>query len=160
MRGSPRMTKKLTHLDEQGRASMVDVGGKAPMRRDAVAEAFFLARPSTLDQLERGAMPKGEALSVARIAGIQAAKRCDELIPLCHTLPLDAVSVTFERTAPDRLRIVATASITARTGVEMEALTAATIAALTLYDMTKAVDRDLRIEGVRLVEKRKSPAGA
>lgn len=146
---------KLTHLDEQGRARMVDVGAKPLSRRVAVAEGFFCAVPDTLERLIAGELPKGEALAAARLAGIQAAKRCDELIPLCHTLPLDAVSVDFERTAPDRLRIEATATITAKTGVEMEALTAVVIAALTLYDMTKAIDKALRIEGVRLVSKTK-----
>ncbi len=149
--------ERLTHVDEQGRASMVDVGSKPPMHRRATAEGYFVAASSTLDLVTAGDLPKGEALAVARVAGIQAAKRCDALIPLCHTLPLDAVSVEFERTAADRVRIVATASITARTGVEMEALTAVSVAALTLYDMTKGVDRDLRIEGVRLVEKTKTP---
>lgn len=151
------MKEKLTHLDEQGRASMVDVGHKLPMRREAVAEGFFCAKHDTLDLIEAGKVPKGEALAVARIAGIQAAKKCDELVPLCHSLPLDAVSVDFERTAPDRLRIIATATTTAKTGVEIEALTAVAIAGLTLYDMTKAVDRDLRLEGVRLVRKTKTP---
>jgi cyclic pyranopterin phosphate synthase len=103
-----------------------------------------------------GDLPKGEALAAARIAGIQAAKRCDQLIPLCHSLPLDAVSVEFQRVGPDRLRIIAAASITAKTGVEMEALTAVCIAALTLYDMVKSIDRTMRIEGVRLVNKRKA----
>jgi len=149
--------KELSHIDERGRASMVDVGGKPPMRRTAVAEGIFHAAAETLDRIMTGDTPKGEALAVARVAGIQAAKDTDRLIPLCHTLPLDAVSIEFERTAPDRLRIVATASTTAKTGVEMEALTAASVAALTLYDMTKAVDRDLRIDAIRLVDKRKQP---
>jgi cyclic pyranopterin monophosphate synthase len=154
------MAQRLTHLDEQGRAAMVDVGAKPPMRREAVAEGFFIARAETLDLIMAGRMPKGEALAVARVAAIQAAKRCDALIPLCHTLPLDAVSVDFERSASDRIRIVAAASITARTGVEMEALTAVSIAALTLWDMTKGVDKDLRIDGVRLVSKTKAPLSA
>lgn len=149
---------KLTHTDEAGRASMVDVGDKPIVHRVAVAEGFFVAQHTTIDLLMKGDLPKGEALSVARIAGIQAAKRCDELIPLCHALPIDHVAVEFERSAPDRLRITATVSIHAKTGVEMEALTAVTIAGLTLYDMTKAVDRDLKIEGVRLVKKRKGLA--
>lgn len=149
---------RLTHLDDQGRAQMVDVGHKEPMIRRAIAEGFFIAQSSTLDRLMTGDLPKGEALAVARIAGIQAAKRCDELIPLCHSLPLDQVTVDFERTAPDRVRIIASAKTTARTGVEMEALTAVSVAALTLYDMTKAVDRNLRIEAVTLLEKQKSPA--
>jgi cyclic pyranopterin phosphate synthase len=146
---------RLTHTDERGRASMVDVGAKPPMRRRAVAEAFFCAQASTLDLIEGEGLPKGDALAAARIAGVMAAKRTDELIPLCHSLPVDHLAVDFERTAPDRLRIVATASVTARTGVEMEALVAASVAALTLYDMAKGVDKALRIEGVRLVEKTK-----
>ncbi len=145
----------LTHLDEHGRARMVDVGDKPPLRRTAIAEGLLVAAPSTLDRLESGDLPKGEALGTARIAGIQAAKRTDELIPLCHTLPLDAVTVDFERAAPDRIRCVATARVVARTGVEMEALVAVSSALLTVWDMVKGVDADLAIEGVRLVEKRK-----
>lgn len=148
---------ELTHLDDQGRARMVDVGDKPPLRRTAIAEGFLVAAASTLDRLESGDLPKGEALGTARIAGIQAAKRTDELIPLCHTLPLDAVSVDFERTAADRMRCVATARIIARTGVEMEALVAVSTALLTVWDMVKGIDADLAIEGVRLVEKRKEP---
>ncbi len=150
------MADELSHLDEQGRARMVDVGDKPPMRRRAVAEGFFVAAPATLDRVMSGDLPKGEALAVARLAGIQAAKRCDELIPLCHSLPLDQASVDFERAADDRIQVVASASVTAKTGVEMEALTAVSLAALTLYDMTKAIDKDLRIEGVRLVSKEKT----
>jgi len=149
------MSDRLTHIDEHGRARMVDVGSKPPMRRTAVAEGFFCAAGKTLDLLEAGDLPKGEALAVARVAAIQAAKKCDELIPLCHTLPLDLVRVDFERAGPDRLRIVATVSTTARTGVEMEALTAVSTAALTLWDMTKAVDKALRVDGIRLVSKEK-----
>ena len=148
---------QLTHIDAQGRASMVDVGHKPPMHRVAVAEGFFVASAATLDRLMSGQMPKGEALGVARIAGIAAAKRTDELIPLCHSLPLDHVSVEFTRSAEDRIRVEAAASLVARTGVEMEALTAVSLACLTLYDMTKAVDKNLRIEGVRLVSKTKTP---
>lgn len=150
----------LTHLDDQGRVRMVDIGEKPLMRRQAVAEGFFCAAGETLDRLESGDLPKGEALAAARIAGIQAAKKCDELIPLCHSLPLDAVSIEFERIDPTRLRITATASITAKTGVEMEALTAVSIAALTLYDMTKAIDKQMRIEGIRLVNKTKAAAAS
>lgn len=135
---------------------MVDVGDKPPMRREAIAEGFFCAKKKTLDLLESGKLPKGEALATARIAGIAAAKKCDELIPLCHTLPLDAVNVKFERAANDKLRIEATASTTAKTGVEMEALCSVSVAALTLWDMTKGVDKDLRIEGIRLVRKTKA----
>ena len=135
---------------------MVDVGNKPPMRREATAEGFFCAAATTLDTVEAGEVPKGEALAVARIAGIQAAKRCDDLIPLCHPLPLDSVRVDFQRIEPRRLRIEAAVSTTAKTGVEMEALTAVSIAALTLWDMTKAVDKNLRIEGIRLVSKSKT----
>ncbi len=149
------MNEKLTHIDEHGRARMVDVGSKPPVRRTAVAEGFFCAASRTLDRLEAGELPKGEGLAVARVAAIQAAKKCDELIPLCHTLPLDVVQVDFGRAGADRLRIEATVSTNARTGVEMEALTAVSIAALTLWDMTKAVDKDLRVEGIRLVQKMK-----
>ena len=145
----------LSHLDAQGRASMVDVGHKPPMRRTAIAEGALVASADTLDRLMSGDLPKGEALAVARIAGIQAAKRCDELIPLCHTLPLDSVEVAFSRSAPDRLLVTTTARTTARTGVEMEALIAASTALMTVWDMTKAVDTNLRVESIVLREKTK-----
>jgi cyclic pyranopterin phosphate synthase len=148
---------ELTHLDDRGRARMVDVGHKPPLRRTAVAEGFLVAAATTLDRVLSGDLPKGEALGVARIAGIQAAKRTDELIPLCHTLSLDSVAVDFERAGPDRLRCVATARIVASTGVEMEALVAVSAALLTVWDMVKGIDTNLAIEGVRLVEKRKEP---
>lgn len=135
---------------------MVNVGSKEPMKRTATAEAYFLAGKETLDQIEARKLPKGEALAVARIAGIQAAKQCEMLIPLCHSLALDAVSVSFERIESNRLRIIATAETTAKTGVEMEALAAVSVTALTLYDMAKSVDRELGIDGIRLVEKTKS----
>ncbi|MHC4219700.1 MAG: cyclic pyranopterin monophosphate synthase MoaC [Planctomycetota bacterium] len=149
------MANELSHIDDQGRARMVDVGAKPPVKRRAVAEGFFCAAETTLDLLESGRLPKGEALAVARVAAIQAAKRCDELIPLCHPLPLDVVNVDFVRAAPQRLRVEVTVATTAKTGVEMEALTAVSIAALTLYDMTKAVDKALRVEDIRLVSKSK-----
>ena len=151
-----KIPPSLTHLDSKGRAAMVDVGHKPIVRRTALAEGFLVAAEQTLDRLMKGDLPKGEALSVARIAGISAAKRTDELIPLCHSLPLDQAAVQFERTQPTRLRVTATASVTARTGVEMEALTAVCVACLTLYDMTKAIDKSMRIEDVRLVEKTKA----
>ena len=134
---------------------MVDVGHKPPMHRTAVATGTLVAAAATLDRLVAGDLPKGEALAVARVAGIQAAKRCDALIPLCHTLPLDAVSIDFDRSASDRLQVTATTTITARTG--MEALTGVSVALLTLWDMVKGVDADLRIDDVRLIEKRKEP---
>jgi cyclic pyranopterin phosphate synthase len=150
------MNDKLSHLDKQGRIKMVDVGSKPAQRREALAEAILVAAPATLNAIMQGNLPKGEALATARIAGIQAAKKCDELIPLCHTLPLDAVAVDFERTEKGRLRITTTATTTAKTGVEMEALVAASIAALTIYDMAKAIDKHMRIEHVVLISKKKS----
>jgi len=150
------MPDELTHTDEHGQVRMVDVGHKPAMRREAVARGFFCAASDTLDLLEQGDLPKGEALAVARVAGISAAKKCNELIPLCHSLPLDSVSVAFERTAPDRLRIEARVSTTAKTGVEMEALQAVSSAALALWDMTKAVDTNLHIDNIHLVSKTKT----
>lgn len=154
------MGDELTHIDAHGHAGMVDVSNKPAMVREAFAEAMFHAAPSTLDQVMAGDLPKGEALSVARIAGIQAAKQVDRLIPLCHTLGLRHVGVDFERTAADCIRITASAKVVEATGVEMEALAAATTAALTLWDMTKAVDTQLRIDGIVLVRKTKWAVGA
>ncbi|MEM1109776.1 MAG: cyclic pyranopterin monophosphate synthase MoaC [Planctomycetota bacterium] len=149
------MDKKLSHVDGHGRAGMVSVGDKPVMRRRAVAVGEFCAAPGTIDLVMEGDLPKGEALSVARVAGVMGGKKTGELIPLCHPLPVDFVNVSFERTAPGVITVTGEAGIDAKTGVEMEALTAVTVACLTLYDMTKAVDKDLRIEGVRLVEKTK-----
>lgn len=149
------MNEPLTHLDDQGRARMVDVGGKPPMRRAATACGDFVASKQTLDRLMTGDLPKGEALAVARIAGINAAKKTSDLIPLCHPLGLDHTAVDFERVADDCVRVTATCSLVAKTGVEMEALTAVTVACLTLYDMTKAIDKNLHIQGVHLVKKEK-----
>ena len=147
--------ERLTHEDEAGRLRMVDVGHKPPMHRRAVARGRVFAPAFALDRLESGDLPKGEGLAAARIAGVLAAKRCDELIPLCHTLPLDAVQVDFRRAEPGVLEIEATATITARTGVEMEALTAVSMSALTIWDMLKGITADLRIGEVVLVEKTK-----
>lgn len=151
----PPDSPRLSHMDASGAARMVDVGHKPIIARRAIAECLFCAKASTIDAIMAGDLPKGEAIGVARIAGIMAAKRCDELIPLCHTLPMDSVSVEFERQGADRIRVCATAVVHARTGVEMEALVAASTAALTLYDMTKAIDKELRIDGLRLLEKTK-----
>ena len=144
----------LTHLDESGRPRMVDVGEKAETHRVAVAEGVVRMAPETLRALEEGRAPKGDPLVVAQLAGIQAAKRTDELIPLCHSIPLSSVDVEL---APDPelpgVRAVARAQCVGRTGVEMEALTAVTVALLTVYDMLKAVDRAMRIDGVRVLEK-------
>ena len=149
--------KKLSHVDARGEAHMVDVGDKAPTRREARAQARLSMDRRTRDLIESGEAPKGSVFGAARLAGIQAAKRCDELIPLCHSLPLDVVTIEFSwKDAPqDRavLEIEALAAVTAKTGVEMEALTAASVAALTVYDMVKAADRGLEIESVLLLEK-------
>jgi cyclic pyranopterin monophosphate synthase len=146
------MSGRLTHLTPTGDARMVDVSGKTPTLRRATAEGFVFMAPATLGALKQNTGPKGEALSVARIAGIQAAKRTGELIPLCHPLPVEQVTVDFE-IVPRGVRIVATATITAKTGVEMEAFTAVAVAALTIIDMLKGIDPAMRIEGIRLLEK-------
>jgi cyclic pyranopterin phosphate synthase len=146
--------KKLTHLDDQGKAQMVDVGHKPVTAREAVAEGFILVAPEALRAITAGSVPKGEVLNTARIAGILAAKRCGELIPLCHPLSIDSIAVDFEL-LNDRIRIQAIARVTAKTGVEMEALTAVSVAALTIYDMCKAIDKSMVIEGVRLLKKTK-----
>ncbi|RMD85519.1 MAG: cyclic pyranopterin monophosphate synthase MoaC [Candidatus Dadabacteria bacterium] len=143
----------LTHVDEQGRARMVDVSGKPVSQRRAVAGARLRMRPETLERIVRGDLPKGDVLAVARTAGIAAAKQTPFLIPLCHPLPLDAARVSFREEGNGVLAIEAEVSVTARTGAEMEALTAAAVAALTVYDMCKAVDRDMTITDVRLLEK-------
>jgi cyclic pyranopterin phosphate synthase len=148
----------LTHLDAQGRARMVDVGGKAETQRVAIALGRIRMNAATLAALRDGTAPKGDVLAVARIAGIMAAKRTAELIPLCHPLALDAVSVEFAF-VDDGVEARATASLTGRTGVEMEALTAVSVALLTVYDMAKAIDKAMVIEGVRLIEKRGGKSG-
>lgn len=133
---------------------MVDVGEKAETRREAVAEGVIRMAPETLSALEAGRLPKGDPLVVAQVAGIQAAKRTWELIPLCHPLPLTGVEVELAADAElPGVRVLARARVTGRTGVEMEALTAVSVALLTVYDMLKAVDRNMRIDGVRLLEK-------
>jgi cyclic pyranopterin phosphate synthase len=149
---------ELTHLDSQGRARMVDVGGKAETQRVAIALGRIRMNAATLAALRDGTTPKGDVLAVARIAGIMAAKRTAELIPLCHPLALDAVSVEFAF-VEDGVEARATASLTGRTGVEMEALTAVSVALLTVYDMAKAIDKAMVIDGVRLIEKRGGKSG-
>jgi cyclic pyranopterin phosphate synthase len=150
----------LTHLDEQGRARMVDVGEKPATDREATARGYLSVRPETLRLIKDGLMKKGDVLSVAQLAGIMGAKRTAELIPLCHSLPLDRVDVELELDeARDRINITASARTSAKTGVEMEALTAVSIAALTVYDMCKAADRGIRIEGIRLIRKRGGRSG-
>ncbi|MHB1318597.1 MAG: cyclic pyranopterin monophosphate synthase MoaC [Anaerolineae bacterium] len=151
---------ELTHVDEHGNARMVDVGGKEPTRREATARGQVLMAPETLRLISEGGMPKGDVLAVARVAGIMAAKRTPDLIPLCHPLPLTFVRVDFELdTAHSAVLISATAGCTGQTGVEMEALTAVSVAALTIYDMCKAVDRRMRIGEIRLVRKTGGKSG-
>ena len=145
----------LSHVDETGDVRMVDVGGKPLSRRRAVAAATVRMAPETARRLRE--LPKGDALATAQLAGIQAAKRTSELIPLCHQLPLSHVAVELE-VGESSVEITATAETTAQTGVEMEALVAASVAALTVYDMAKAIDREMVVEQVRLLEKTKEPA--
>ncbi len=150
---------ELTHLDDGGRARMVDVGGKPVTAREAVAEGFVTVSPRALEAARRGDAPKGSVLDTARIAGTLAAKACSSLIPLCHPLPLDQVEIaaSFE----DRgIHLRARVRCRARTGAEMEALTAVSVAALTVYDMLKALDRGMEITDVRLLEKRGGKSGA
>jgi cyclic pyranopterin monophosphate synthase len=142
----------LSHVDESGSVRMVDIGDKPLSRRRAVAHAEVRMSPGTTDQLRD--LPKGDALATAQLAGIMAAKRTSELIPLCHPLPLSSVEVALD-VGEDAVAITAAAETTAQTGVEMEALTAATVAALTIYDMCKAVDKAMTITDVRLLEKTK-----
>jgi cyclic pyranopterin monophosphate synthase len=143
---------KFSHLDPQGNARMVDVGHKPEQRRTARAEAILQCQPETITALRAQALPKGDVVTVAKIAAIQAAKRTAELIPLCHSLPLSGVGVEFVVEA-EGIRIITEVRTTARTGVEMEALTAASVAALTIYDMCKAVDKTMVIHGIRVLEK-------
>ena len=151
--------EKLTHVTADGTVSMVDVSAKPATRREAVAEAILRTTAAVRSQLMDGTLPKGEALATARIAGIQAAKRTWELIPLCHPLPLAKVGVELEAFETDAVRIRCTTVTTGPTGVEMEALTGATIAAVTLYDMIKAVDRGATIELARVLSKSGGASG-
>jgi cyclic pyranopterin phosphate synthase len=149
----------LTHFDAEGRAAMVDVGAKPETARQAIARGRVVMAPSTLDRIREGQMAKGDVLAVARLAGIMAAKRTADLIPLCHPLMLSKVAVDLTPAAPDAVEIEAVVALTGRTGVEMEALTAVTVAALTVYDMCKAIDRGMRIEAVRLSHKSGGKSG-
>jgi cyclic pyranopterin phosphate synthase len=149
------MPKHFSHLDKAGGARMVDVGAKPVQRRRAVAAGRLLCRPATIRALKKKALPKGDVLTVAQMAGIQAAKRAAELIPLCHPLPLTHVELSFQ-VRRSAIEILCAVETSAQTGVEMEALTGVSIAALTLYDMCKAVDKTMRIGDIRVVEKVKS----
>ena len=151
---------ELTHVDEHGRAHMVDVGDKTETVREARARGAVLMQPSTLGLIQRHEVQKGDVLSVAKIAGIMAAKRTAELIPLCHPLPLTSVDLTFRlHVDQGSLEIESVARVIGKTGVEMEALTAVATAALTVYDMCKAVDREMTITAIRLIEKRGGRSG-
>ncbi len=147
---------KLTHLDARGDAAMVDVSGKPIQAREAVAAGEILLQPATVDLIESNQIAKGNVLATARLAGIMAAKKTGELIPLCHPLPITHCEVHFEiPPGKDRIRITAAAKISAQTGIEMEALTAVSLAALTIYDMCKAVDKQMSIGNIRLLSKTK-----
>jgi cyclic pyranopterin phosphate synthase len=161
--GAPRseaVSAKLSHLDRRGEARMVDVSAKAATERVAIAAGRVVMTPKTLDLVLAGDAKKGDVLGVARVAAIMAAKRTHELIPLCHPLPVSQIAVDIE---PDRklpgLVVRATVKVTGQTGVEMEALTAVAVGCLTIYDMVKAVERGMRIEGIHLVEKRGGKSG-
>ncbi|WP_211829359.1 cyclic pyranopterin monophosphate synthase MoaC [Kistimonas asteriae] len=144
----------LTHLNAQGEAHMVDVGEKADTRREARAEGYIYLQPETLRLVNEQGLKKGDVLSVARIAGIQGAKQCGNLIPLCHPLMLTHISVDFElQPEAGRIRVESCCRLSGKTGVEMEALTAVSVATLTLFDMCKAVDKTMRIDGIRVLEK-------
>ena len=153
------MSEELTHIDDQGRARMVDVGGKDRTARSARAEAFVSMSDDLLDRLRKQTLPKGDPFEVARIAGILAAKKTSDLIPLCHPLPLTQVDVSIDLT-DSGARVETSARTLAETGVEMEALVAASLAALTLYDMCKAVDKGVVIGPVRLLEKTGGKSGS
>ena len=153
------MTDRLTHFDAAGNAVMVDVGDKDVTDRIATAKVQVVMRPETLRMILGGTAKKGDVFGVARLAGIMAAKRTADLIPLCHPLPLSAVTVDLVASGEDVVDITATVRTTGRTGVEMEALTAASVAALTVYDMCKAVDRGMRIDGLRVVAKSGGKSG-
>ena len=152
------MSARLTHLDEAGAARMVDVGSKPGTRREAVAEALVRMSPETLAAVRDAQLAKGDALGVARVAGILAAKRTPELIPLCHPLPITSVEVDFEL-LEEGVRILATARVTGQTGVEMEALTAAAVAGLTVIDMVKGLEKGVWLENVRLLRKSGGKSG-
>lgn len=155
-----RQAKKLSHIDESGSAHMVDVGGKDVTERVAVAKGRVLMKPETLRLIREGGFEKGDVLGVARLAGVMAAKRTSDLIPLCHPIPLTQVTVELDELASgEGIEITATARAAWKTGVEMEALTAATVAGLTVYDMCKAVDRGMQIDAVRVVKKTGGKSG-
>jgi cyclic pyranopterin phosphate synthase len=153
------VSSRLTHFDDQGRAAMVDVSAKEQTSRTAVARGRVVMAPETLELILQGQVGKGDVLGVARLAGIMGAKRTSDLIPLCHPLLISKITVDLVPAPPDAVEIEATVKVTGQTGVEMEALTAVTVAALTVYDMCKAADRGMRIEAVRLAHKSGGKSG-
>jgi cyclic pyranopterin monophosphate synthase len=153
--------KKLSHIDDAGRPKMVDVTGKVDSQREAVTKGMVRMKPATFDLIKKGLMPKGDVLTVAQLAGIMAAKQTPSLIPLCHPLLLGEIKVEFEMDeSKSAIIITSTVKNTGKTGVEMEALTATAVAALTIYDMCKAVDKGMQIDDIRLVKKSGGKSGA
>lgn len=153
------MTEILTHLDHQGNAHMVDVSDKSITKRTATAQAIVHMKPETLTKIIEGGLPKGDVIATARIAGIQAAKKTSDLIPLCHPLMLTKVSVDITILSDHEIQILCTCALSGKTGVEMEALTGASVTALTLYDMCKAVDKGIVIDNICLLEKHGGKSG-
>lgn len=151
---------KLTHLTKSGEVQMVDITDKQPSSREAIAEAVIRMQPTTLSMILDGRVPKGDVIATARIAGIQAAKRTSDIIPLCHPLPISMIKISVEKFDATSLRVEAACKVTGRTGVEMEALTAVSVAGLTIYDMCKSVEKGIRIEGIRLISKLGGKSGA
>ncbi|MDG2089409.1 MAG: cyclic pyranopterin monophosphate synthase MoaC [Arenicellaceae bacterium] len=150
---------KFSHLDERGQATMVDISDKASTKRVAIAESLLVLPATVTAAIESNGIPKGDIYGTARIAGIQAAKKCAELIPLCHPLPLSKVVIDFEYLGDNKMLVRAECSTTGKTGVEMEALTAASVAALTIYDMCKAIDKGIEINRTRLISKSGGKSG-
>lgn len=159
MGGMDMSDQPLSHLNEAGDARMVDVGEKSVTRREARAAAVVIMKPETLILLQDGKLPKGDVFAAVRLAGIMAAKKTSDLIPLCHPLPIDGIDLSITPVQPDRVILEASVRTTGKTGVEMEALTAVSVAALTLYDMCKAVDRGMVIRDIRLLEKSGGKSG-
>jgi cyclic pyranopterin phosphate synthase len=154
------MANKLSHVNSSGEAKMVDISLKGETVREAVAKGSVIMQPATLEQVNNASMKKGDVLAVARIAGIMAAKKVPDIIPLCHMIPIDSITIDFDLTANDRIGITSTVKSTGRTGVEMEALTAVTVAALTIYDMCKAVEKGMTITNIYLETKTGGKSGA
>jgi cyclic pyranopterin phosphate synthase len=153
------MVKKLSHVTASGEARMVDISTKSPTVREAIARGKVLMKPATLLQVKNASLKKGDVLAVARVAGIMAAKKVPDIIPLCHTIPIDSITVDFDLSAKDSVDITATARSTGKTGVEMEALTAVTVAALTIYDMCKAAEKSMTITDIYLESKTGGKSG-